>query len=858
MGPRARWWQWREAKGELSGPHDWAGLLPSLLVLILLVVLDIALGERSIFATSFLLAPFFSAFAGGRRSTLLTASLAVGLAAASGAWNHNFGETDYWVRLLLIGLAGGMACFTAAAESDAGRTMRRFQLLNEVAEVADGTVSLAHTVRAITDVVVPELADICMIDVISDRGVERAAVHARGPRREELERGLGAREPSIPARMLHGETDLEPRFIEVVDEDSLRDLAHDAADLEFLRTVRPRSSVTLALSARGRRVGALTLVVTEDSGRRYSRDDVRFARVLADRVALALDNAGLFSDLQSIERRMDTVMGVLEEAVVIHDSGGNVVFANAAAARMFGFDDPDEMVALPRERWRERYDVFDESGEPLSRDQVAPIRALHGEAPVTQTFRMISHATGEELWLRAKAQTVEGLEGRPLYAVTALEDLTELKEKEFAQTLLARTGELLTSSNDYAATVERLAALPIPQLADWCSIFAPRADGMLEQVAIAHRDPERGRLVERILDEFPFYASDEEGIAAVLRSGEELMLDDISPLLDLVARDSRHRELMEELRFGSAMIMPMRISGSVIGTINFVNDTDRRPFDDFDRDLARRFAVRAAVALDNARLASERTEIAETLQRGLLPPPLPEIPGWSAAALYRPAGEQNEVGGDFYDVFRMEAGWMLVIGDVTGRGARAAAVTAQARYTLRTAAAITSDPLVTLAALNRALLARAEPALCSVAALTLRDHAQGSVEIAVAGHPPPLLVGTEAVREAAGPGPVLGAFPDASWTLESCGVQPGELLVVFTDGVTEATGSEGRFGEERLRERLLGTGAPGAAVQTIEAALEEFTGGDLTDDAAVLAVAPAAMRRLEGSGFERAAELLRS
>ncbi len=266
MGRRARWGHWRDASRELSGPHDWAGLLPSLIVLALLVGLDVSLGDRSIFATSFLLAPFFSAFAGGRRSTLLTALLAVGLAAASGAWNHNFGETDYWVRLVLIGLAGGMACFTAAAESDAGRSMRRFQLLNEVAEVADGSVALPQTVRAITDVAVPELADICMIDVISDRGVERAAVHARGPRREELERGLGAREPSIPARMREGEADLEPRFMEVMDESSLRELAHDDADLEFLRNVRARSSVTLALVRTGRRVGALTLVVTEDSG----------------------------------------------------------------------------------------------------------------------------------------------------------------------------------------------------------------------------------------------------------------------------------------------------------------------------------------------------------------------------------------------------------------------------------------------------------------------------------------------------------------------------------------------------------------------------------------------------------------
>jgi serine phosphatase RsbU (regulator of sigma subunit) len=245
------------------------------------------------------------------------------------------------------------------------------------------------------------------------------------------------------------------------------------------------------------------------------------------------------------------------------------------------------------------------------------------------------------------------------------------------------------------------------------------------------------------------------------------------------------------------------------------------------------------VALENARLASERAEIASTLQRGLLPPPLPEIEGWSAAALYRPAGSENDVGGDFYDAFRLEAGWMLVIGDVTGRGASAAAITAQARYTLRTAAAITSDPLVALAALNRALLSGAEPALCSVATITLRDSTSHVAELAVAGHPPPLLVGSERVTEAAGTGPVLGAFADASWALDACRVEDGEQLIVFTDGVTEAMGPTGRFGDERLHEMLVGTDSPGATVQRVEAALEKFTRGSLTDDAAILAVTPA-------------------
>ncbi len=137
---------------------------------------------------------------------------------------------------------------------------------------------------------------------------------------------------------------------------------------------------------------------------------------------------------------------------------------------------------------------------------------------------------------------------------------------------------------------------------------------------------------------------------------------------------------------------------------------------------------RVALALDNSGLFADleraegaRAEIAETLQRGLLPPPLPHIPGWSLAAMYRPAGAENEVGGDFYDAFRVAGGWMLVIGDVTGRGARAASITALARYTLRTAAQLTDDPLVALTTLNRALLARQDASLCSIAALGLSE-----------------------------------------------------------------------------------------------------------------------------------------
>ncbi|MCW2987469.1 MAG: histidine kinase, partial [Solirubrobacterales bacterium] len=196
------------------------------------------------------------------------------------------------------------------------------------------------------------------------------------------------------------------------------------------------------------------------------------------------------------------------------------------------------------------------------------------------------------------------------------------------------------------------------------------------------------------------------------------------------------------------------------------------------------------------------------------------------------------VGGDFYDAFPIAGGWMLVIGDVTGRGAAAASVTAQARYTLRTAAWLSGDPLVALATLNSTLLARSDSALCGLVAFALSSDATQPVRLAIAGHLPPLLVDGDAVTEVAEAGPVLGAFSDATWNLERAAVGPGQQLVAVTDGITEAGSASERFGEARLHAELAGCSSPAASVSKLEGALDLFTAGALDDDAAALAVTP--------------------
>jgi serine phosphatase RsbU (regulator of sigma subunit)/ketosteroid isomerase-like protein len=418
--------------------------------------------------------------------------------------------------------------------------------------------------------------------------------------------------------------------------------------------------------------------------------------------------------------------------------------------------------------------------------------------------------------------------------------------------ILGEVARATEAAASLAETLEAICDVLVPEIADFCAIdviegdharrvavrVAPGAAAEVEQGLLAREPSVPERMVEG-----------DNGDSLDPRFIER-MSD--AHLRALAHDDGPDLEFLRGLGVSSAITLALQARGQVTGALTIGVAWSGRRYRRSDADFAWILSGRVALALDNGglfadleRAERERAEIAETLQHGLLPPPLPHLPGWSLAALYRPAGAENEVGGDFYDAFRVAGGWMLVIGDVTGRGAEAASITALARYTLRTAAVLTNDPEVAIATLNRALLARGGTALCSVAALALSEDPAQPVRMAVAGHPPPLLVDGEAVAELAGSDPVLGAFADVEWTIEQASFAPGQQLVLVTDGIIEAAGEQGRFGEERLRAELSGASNPAHAVQRLEGALHSFTDGALDDDVAILS--------LSRAGGERAA-----
>lgn len=411
--------------------------------------------------------------------------------------------------------------------------------------------------------------------------------------------------------------------------------------------------------------------------------------------------------------------------------------------------------------------------------------------------------------------------------------------------ILAEVAAVSDAAGSLEETFDAICKILVPEVADFCAIDVIEGDqahrAALRVTPGTDPDIERG-LRERApsVPEPMVDGKDEAALRPrVFERMSEQNLRDIS-------HDNEDFEFLRGIGVRSAITVALQARQRVKGALTIGVAWSGRRYGREDAHFAWILSGRVALALDNSGLFGDleqaeraRGEIAETLQHGLLPSPLPHIPGWTLAAMYRPAGAENEVGGDFYDAFRVADGWMLVIGDVTGRGAHAASITALARYTLRTAAVLTDDPLIALAALNRALLSRHDASLCSIAALAISENPAEPVRIAVAGHPPPLLVDGDGVGEVGGSDPVLGAFADVEWEIVEAPVEPGQQLVLITDGITEASGSEGRFGEQRLHEELAGAKNPAHAVRRLEGALNSFTAGAPDDDAAILAIARA-------------------
>ncbi|RJL31983.1 serine/threonine protein phosphatase [Bailinhaonella thermotolerans] len=377
---------------------------------------------------------------------------------------------------------------------------------------------------------------------------------------------------------------------------------------------------------------------------------------------------------------------------------------------------------------------------------------------------------------------------------------------------LADASDLLAGTLDPDMVPAIIAQIVVPRLAAWCAVHMVDSSGDLRLSYLWHTD-------ETALD----------------RLREQLDLLDLpAELLERTAPT-----VMPDVDGSRTLSFPLVARGRTLGAM-FLGRSGR--FTDDVVELAEDLSGRAALSLDNARLYAQQAMTSRALQRSLLPPEVPEIPGLDYHVIYEPAGETNEVGGDFYDLFSVDRGrWRFAIGDVCGTGPEAAAVTGLARHTLRLLAKEGYGIAAVVSRLNGAILdegPRARFLTLLHGEITRRQGGGVRLSLVSAGHPEALrLRPTGVVDPVPTPQSLLGVFADAEFSADTVDLDSGDVLLAVTDGVTERR-SGGRLldddnGLSKLLSECVGLSA-GAVAERIRRAVQEFAPEPSADDLAIL------------------------
>ncbi|MFJ9586697.1 SpoIIE family protein phosphatase [Streptomyces acidicola] len=417
---------------------------------------------------------------------------------------------------------------------------------------------------------------------------------------------------------------------------------------------------------------------------------------------------------------------------------------------------------------------------------------------------------------------------------------------------LVEASDLLAGTLDRDQTLALMAQMTIPTLATWCAVYTI-ADQASEPYLsyVLHEDEERIDGIKALLSKVPppdpiptpgarvwSAPADAAHQAALRTSMRSLGLGEPATVSSGIGTTLATAAAVG----GETVVLPLVARNRVIGMLTLGKPTDEH-FRQEILELAEDLSRRAALALDNARLYSERTAISQSLQRSLLPPELPEVEGVEVEVIYRAAGEGNEVGGDFYDLFPIRDGaYGFAIGDVCGTGPEAAAVTGLARHALRLLAREGFGGPAVLERLNSAIIdegARSRFLTLLYGELWPQEDGSAILKVVCAGHPLPLRLRQDgSVEPAAEPQPLLGVMEDLELYEQTVTLDPGDVLLCVTDGVTERREGTRMLGDDGLTDVLTTcTGlTAGAVAARIMRAVERFASDAPSDDMAILAM----------------------
>ncbi len=382
---------------------------------------------------------------------------------------------------------------------------------------------------------------------------------------------------------------------------------------------------------------------------------------------------------------------------------------------------------------------------------------------------------------------------------------------------VAEASDLLAQSLDVDLTLALVPQIVVPRLGEWCAVHMAGEWGDLELATWSHVDEGSYALLKRLL------------------GGSGHAGEVISRLRE--AMTTRAPVTLPGPVDGVAV--PLIARGEVLGTLAVGRPPDRLHGPD-DVALIEDVARRASLAIDNARIHADREEVAQAFQRALLPAALPIAPGIAFGAEYVPASSGTDVGGDFYDVTELDDDtWLVAIGDVCGKGAQAAALTGLVRDVVRVLVTDHRPLPRALELLNDTLVARTDGRYATVAVALVSRAADGCLDarLCLAGHDKPVLVHPDGRAEIVGRGgTAVGLVDTVRMPETTVRLAPGDVLIFYTDGVTERRRGQELYGRERLVAEAAGmAGLPaGVAAARIRRAALAFSPDPPRDDIAVL------------------------
>jgi serine phosphatase RsbU (regulator of sigma subunit) len=455
----------------------------------------------------------------------------------------------------------------------------------------------------------------------------------------------------------------------------------------------------------------------------------------------------------------------------------------------------------------------------------------------------------------------EAVAAREAEAARAAKAAGEAEQAGRHLMLLGDISTGMTATLDADEAVQRFAELVVPTLADWCLVSVIE-DGRRRDVGRAHRDPAMTEAMCRYADRRVRSNRATAPVPTSMRQGTPVVIQDLTAAhLDVMVADDEARAALEPLQPRAAAAFPLIARDEVFGAFTLVNGPDRGPFTEAELRTAGIASRRAALALDNARLATAQGQVAERLQRSLLSAPV-QPDHLELAVRYRPATQGISIGGDWYDAFLQPDGsTVLVIGDVMGHDLEAAAAMAQLKTLVRAIAYDRQDePAGVLRRVDLAVVGLGVETLATaLVARVEQDPAHRATGIrrlrwATAGHPMPLLLLADGtITDLDCPvGPPLGIGwrgPRSGGVAE---LPPGSTLLLFTDGLFERRTSDLDAGRDRLRA-LVGELAGQSLDALCDGLLAGLLGDGVEDDVAVLAVRahPEGLRRPVAAGPER-------